>query len=454
MATTLLCLVRRDPCMANERFWDEPIETGAIPDSGSDFDCIVVGGGPGGSAAASYLAMEGKNVLLIEKGVWPRDKICGDAVGGKSLSHVKALGIKATLESTPHFRVTGIVFSSPNGSDVTVPLPEEDVARLEAGYSLPRQQFDWLLFHRATELVLENGGSVIQGAMVTEVFDDDGKITGVEIGIGGKRGEKRTYTAPWTIGAGGYQCPVARKIVKELAKEELVDRMHYCGGYREYWSGVKGCEGNAGNIEIHFVDTVVPGYFWLFPLGGGKVNVGIGMVMGLLDKQKKKLKSLQADVIANHPLFKERFADAELIEGTSKGWQLPFGSPRKGEKNQPRRAYAPGALLIGDSASLVDPFSGEGVGNALVSGEMAARHVMENRGGVEYQEELWAALGPELTNSFKMQKMSRRKWLLNWFVGKAGRKPVIQEMMTEMIASKEAQENLHSKWFLVKTLLF
>ena len=440
--------------MASGRFWDEPIETGPIPESESVFDCIVVGGGPGGAAAASYLAMEGQKVLLIEKGVWPRDKICGDAVGGKSLGHVKALGVKAKLESTPHFRVTGIVFSSPNGSEVTVPLPEEDVDRLEAGYSLPRQQFDWLLFDRATELVLENGGSVIQGAMVTEVYDEDGKITGVEIGIGGKRGEKRSYYAPWTIGAGGYQCPVARKIVKELANEELVDRMHYSGGYREYWTGVKGCEGDVGNIEIHFVDTVVPGYFWLFPLGGGKVNVGIGMVMGLLDKQKKKLKSMQADVIANHPSFKERFADAELIEGTSKGWQLPFGSPRKGEKNQPRRAYAPGALLVGDSASLVDPFSGEGVGNALVSGEMAARHVMENRGGAEYQEELWAALGPELTNSFKMQKMSRRKWLLNWFVGKAGRKPVIQEMMTEMIASKEAQENLHSKWFLVKTLLF
>ena len=440
--------------MASERFWDEPIETGAVPDTGTDFDCIVVGGGPGGAAAASYLAMEGKNVLLIEKGVWPRDKICGDAVGGKSLGHVNALGVKTTLESTPHFRVTGIVFSSPNGSDVTVPLPEEDVEKMEAGYSLPRQQFDWLLFQRATELVLENGGSVIQGAMVTEVFDDDGKITGVEVGIGGKRGEKREYSAPWTIGAGGYQCPVARKIVKEMAKEELVDRMHYCGGYREYWAGVKGCEGDAGNIEIHFVDTVIPGYFWLFPLGGGKVNVGIGMVMGLLDKQKKKLKTMQADVIANHPSFKDRFAEAELIKGTGKGWQLPFGSPRKGEKNQPRRAYAPGALLIGDAASLVDPFSGEGVGNALVSGEMAARHVIENKGGPEYQEELWAALGPELTNSFKMQKMSRRKWLLNWFVGKASRKPVIQEMMTEMIASKEAQENLHSKWFLVKTLLF
>tara|TARA_B100001287_G_C22665812_1_gene522748 strand:+ start:541 stop:1863 length:1323 start_codon:yes stop_codon:yes gene_type:complete len=440
--------------MGSGRFWDEPIETGPIPDSETNFDCIVVGGGPGGASAASYLAMDGKKVLLIEKRVWPRDKVCGDAVGGKSLAHVKALGVKATLESTPHFRVTGIVFSSPNGSDVTVPLPEEDVAKMEAGYSLPRQQFDWLLFDKATELVLENGGAVIQGAMVTKVFDDDGKITGVEIGIGGKMGEKRVYTAPWTIGAAGYRCPVARKIVKDLAQEELVDRMHYCDGYREYWSNVKGCEGDAGNIEIHFVDTVVPGYFWLFPIGGGRVNVGIGMVMGLLDKQEKKLKALQADVIANHPSFKDRFADAELIAGTGKGWQLPFGSPRKGEKNQPRRAYAPGALLVGDSASLVDPFSGEGVGNALVSGEMAARHVIQNKGGSEYQDELWAALGPELTNSFKMQKMSRRKWLLNWFVGKASKKPVIQEMMTEMIASKEAQENLHSKWFLVKTLLF
>ena len=75
---------------------------------------------------------EGQRVLLIEKGVWPRDKVCGDAVGGKSLSHVAALGVKPRLEATPHFRVTGIVFSSPKGNSVRVPLPEEDVERLEA----------------------------------------------------------------------------------------------------------------------------------------------------------------------------------------------------------------------------------------------------------------------------------------------------------------------------------
>ena len=78
--------------------WDSPIDSGAVPDDGSTFDVIVVGGGPGGSAAAAYMAMAGAKVLLLEKAVYPRDKTCGDAVGGKSLKHVEELGVKATLE--------------------------------------------------------------------------------------------------------------------------------------------------------------------------------------------------------------------------------------------------------------------------------------------------------------------------------------------------------------------
>ncbi|MDP6870116.1 MAG: NAD(P)/FAD-dependent oxidoreductase [Candidatus Poseidoniaceae archaeon] len=440
--------------MGEGSFWEGGIDTGPVPEDGSAFDAIIVGGGPGGAAAAGYLAMAQKKVLLIEKGVWPRDKVCGDAVGGKSLGHVAALGVKAKLEETPHFRVNGITFSSPNGAEVNVPLPEEDIAKLEAGYALPRVQFDWLLFDRVKDLVIESGGSVIQDGNVKNIIHHDGVIEGVEVEIGKRSGIVNSYSAPWTVGAGGYRCPVAKTVVEGLNNENMVDRMHYCAGFRQYWKGVKGCEGDSGSIEIHFVDTVNPGYFWLFPLGGGVVNVGIGMVLGEMDKQKKKLKALQEDVISNHPLFKQRFVDAEFIKGSGKGWQLPFGSPRKGKNMQPRRVFAAGALLVGDAASLVDPFSGEGIGNALVSGEMASRHIIENRGGVEYQEELWGLLGPELTNSYKMQQTSKRKWLLNWFVRKAGKKPAIQEMMTEMIASKEAQGNLHSKWFILKTLLF
>ncbi|RJU89987.1 MAG: NAD(P)/FAD-dependent oxidoreductase [Candidatus Poseidoniales archaeon] len=463
------CVVTMTVMIENgERSWELPIDTGEVPQNESTFDAIVVGGGPGGSSAAGYLAKAGSKVLLIEKAVWPRDKICGDAVGGKSLSHVKELGVKADLEATPHFRVTGIVFSSPKGNSVRVPLPEEDVARLEAGYSLPRAQFDSLLFNRCQQLVRDAGGSVLQGGDVQEVLFDDGKggedpgegsgdarhACGVVVRVGGRDGEERRFYARELVGAGGYRCPVARSVVESSYGETMMDRDHYCGGYREYWRNVKGCKENVGDIEIHFVDTVIPGYFWLFPVSENVVNVGIGMVMGLLDKQKKKLRALQADVIANHPMFKDRFAEAEMIRGSSRGWQLPFGSPRKKSKMQPRRSSMNGIRLVGDAASLVDPFSGEGVGNALVTGEMAARHIVENLPFKEYQKEVWAVLGPELTNSYRMQKLSRRSWLLNWFVGKAERKPALQEMMTEMIASKEAQENLHSPWFMMKTLLF
>ena len=436
------------------QIWTHPIDTGEVPEAEASFDAIVVGGGPGGSAAAGYLAMENKKVLLIEKDVWPRDKICGDAVGGKSLSHVKALGVKEILESTPHFRVTGIKFSSPNGKEVRVALPEEDVQKLEAGYSLPREQFDYLLFRNTQELVRNAGGHVIQDGEVREVILKDDQAIGVQVRIGGRNGEVISYFSEEIIGAAGYRCPVAKTLVEKIHDEKMLDRRHYCGGYREYWENVKGCEGNVGDIEIHFVDTVIPGYFWLFPVSQNVTNVGIGMVMSLMDKQGKKLKAMQKDVIENHPIFSPRFKDAKFVEGSGKGWQLPFGSPRKGADMQPRRMAGNNIRLVGDAASLVDPFSGEGVGNALLSGKLASDHIIEQRPYEEYQKEIWEVLGPELTNSLRMQNMSRKKWLINWFVGKASKKPEIQEMMTEMIASKETQENLHSPLFMIKTLLF
>ena len=201
--------------------WNVPIETGPTPEEGERFDIIVVGGGPGGSAAASYAALGGNKVLLIEKEVWPRDKICGDAVGGKSLRHVKELGVKEMIESTPHFRVTGMMFSSPNGNQVTISLPKDEVERKEAGYALPRLQFDYMMFHQAMELVRQNGGKVVQGTAVSNIHHDasNQQITGVTL----SGNCNSTHMAPLIIGAGGYLCPVAKKVVEEMNGEKLRD---------------------------------------------------------------------------------------------------------------------------------------------------------------------------------------------------------------------------------------
>ena len=456
--------------MGGVQEWKRPIETGPIPESGKTFDVIVVGGGPGGSAAACYHAMAGCKVLLLEKEVWPRDKICGDAVGGKSLSHVAELGVKGMIEATPHYRVDSIVFSSSDGSEVRVMLPEETYKRMEAGYALPRMQFDYMMFKQATELVINSGGAVVQDFTVKDVVVEDlnggSAITGITGFIGHRKdGEERSYSSPLTIGAAGYNCPVARTITESVYEEPFRDDEHFCGGYREYWTGVEGCDGDSGPIEIHFIDEVNPGYFWIFPVNENVVNVGVGMVISEQRKQegmRSSLKKMQKWITSESERFSHRFKKAHMVEGTGRGWQLPFGSPRKAPASfQPRRNAMAGAMCVGDSASLVDPFTGEGIGNALLSAKLTSQFFdsQEHADGfpadqaAAYMEALWGDLGNELSNSYRLQGMVKRKRLMSWFVRRASKKPKIGEILTEMIASKETQENLYSKWFLFKTIV-
>jgi flavin-dependent dehydrogenase len=342
---------------------------------------------------------------------------------------------------------------------------------MQSGYALPRVQFDYMMFKRANELVLEGGGSVIQGFAVTEVLHEgegeEARVVGVTGKFGGKRSEGPDYSfnAPLTVGAAGYNCPVATMVSEGIHGEPFMDNEHFCGAYREYWENVEGFSGSSGPIEIHFIEGVIPGYFWLFPVSEGVVNVGIGMVIAEQRKQKgirKSFKKMQKFVTEEHPRFKKRFANATLVAGSGKGSLLPFGSPRKNPSSfQPRRVAMAGAMCIGDAASLVDPFSGEGIGNALVSAKMTSKFFdrqthsdgFPEESAVEYMTELWGSLGGELTNSYKLQKLVKKKRLMNWFVKRAAKKEAIREMMSEMIASKEEQTVLWSPWFLVKTLL-
>ena len=197
----------------------------------------------------------------------------------------------------------------------------------------------------------------------------------------------------------------------------------------------------------------MPGYFWIFPLSNNRYNIGVGMLLADMDDQQVKLKQM-LKWITEESYLSHRFKDAKPTEKSLRGWMLPLGSPRDGELN-PRCNYVEGGILLGDAASLIDPFTGEGIGNALVSGKLLADYdKIDNTTGPAYQQELWNLIGTELTNSHRLQKMLKRKWLINWVIKKASKKPKLQQILTDMLNNKETQGNANSKWFILKALLF
>lgn len=436
-----------------KNFWEKNIETKKIPEDEVNFDVIIVGGGPAGSAAACYAAKERLKVLLLEKDEFPRDKVCGDAVGGKALRHLEELNILRRLEKSPHFVFDSVIFSNTKEEKVKVKIKDSETT----GYVYPRMNFDWFLFNEAKSLVENSGGFAIQNFRVSDLIIDS-RVNNRIIGVKGKNGigEKKFY-APITVGAGGVNCPVAKTVVSEINGEKFIKKKHWSTSFREYWRGIDGIDYEKGAIEFHYVDGVIPGYFWIFPVGNNTCNVGLGITLEDYKSKDKKLKDLQKYIIKEK--FASRFKNAELVENSGKAWQLPLGSPRNNSMKL-RRMFGNGCLLVGDSGSLVDPFTGEGIGNALLSAKTAIKHIKENRKdfnlecGEDYQREVWEILGKELTNSYKIQNYTRKEWLINWFIGKAQRKPELQKILSESLTSKEAQRQLTSPWTLFKNLVF
>lgn len=403
-----------------------------------DYDVIVVGGGPAGSANSYFNAKKGKKVLLIDKSTFPRDKVCGDGITGKALSILHEMGLTNEIESIKEISSTGVLIVSPKKDELRISI--ESPNDPFSAFSIDRYIIDNLMFEQAKKEVLENGGEVLHEKVV-EVIVEDERVVGVKT-------DKNEYRANLIVGAGGYNCPISKYVLKEngLPKQ---NRSHYSSALREYWEGL---EGNEGDFEIHFIDGILPGYFWIFPISETKFNVGVGMLLSDMDNQSVKLKEM-LKYIVNESYLKDRFKNATLVEGTTKGWLLPLGSPRD-KGLQPRNNFVDGCMLIGDSASLIDPFTGEGIGNALTSGKLLADYdSIDSETGVEYQEALWDLIGKELSNSHRLQKMLNRKWLINRFIKKASKNEKLQNVITDMLHNKESQDAFASKWFILKSLI-
>ncbi|MFT5141632.1 MAG: geranylgeranyl reductase family protein [Rhodothermales bacterium] len=403
------------------------------------FDAIVVGAGPGGATTSALLARRGKRVLVLDQSSFPRDKVCGDGISGKSLDAIRELGLEDRFDNAETLGSWGVTFSGPYGDQVSIPFGKQLTGKSAPGFVSTRMAFDKVLFDAA----LEEGADIRVNSTVTGLIKDGDRVTGVRYKT--PDSQPAEAYAPIVIGADGAYSVVAR----ELGMDQLEEK-HYVAAVRAYFDGVTGF--NAGNfIELHFVEDVIPGYFWIFPLPHGQANVGVGMLSSEIKKRNVKLKPL-LDAMIKHPRFKDRFTNATQVTPT-KGWGLPVGS-------KPRTMAGDGWLLIGDAASLIDPFSGEGIGNAMVTGMKAAdwidRAATANdysaRFLAGYEKEVLDLLRGEFRLSHMMQKLGRWKWLLNTVIAKASRSRELADTISCMFDDLSERKKLLTLGFYWRVL--
>ena len=401
------------------------------------YDAIIVGAGPAGSSAAIYCNKLGLNTLLLDKSIFPRDKICGDALSGKSVKILEELDLLQDLDKLDGAIVNRIIFGNPNHSECELHLNKSlNKRHISHGFVIPRKIFDNYLFKKASDV-----SNVVCGFNVEDLIYNKSQVVGVK----GKsnKGIQKKYFGNIVLGADGPYSIVSRRTGLYNS-----DMNYTAVGLRCYYENV---EDLTDQIELHYVNETIPGYFWIFPAGNKKANIGVGLLKSRAKKKKYDLQQIMKQVI-NSKNFKHRFKNSNALE-KPKGWNLPFG-------NTKRANYGKGFLLLGDAAGLVDPFTGEGIGNAMESGKIAADIVLKakkinnfsNQILSEYDKVLWEYLGSELKTSTLLLKLAHYRILLNFVIDRASRNKNIKNMISGMLADEVPKTELSNPMFYLKTL--
>ncbi len=311
----------------------------------SRYDVAVVGGGPAGAAAAWQATQAGARVVVFDKAQFPRDKPCGDGLTPRAVSFIQKMGL---AEQVAKFhRVNRATVYSPSRWDLAFP---DRPGMPDHGHVARRLELDLMLLDRAEFC----GAEVRRGTeVVAPIVDEHGRVSGVVL----KSGER--VFADAVIATDGAHSPIKRAL-------GLSSR--HCGGYSaiairaEMTANRPDADSLDVHLQLRFRGDQLPGYGWVFPLGGGRVNVGLGYVNSYKNWRQINATQLLSEFLAGLPADWQLPTIGELRKTKAvQAWRLPMGFTAW-------PPWRPGVLFAGDALGAARPASGAGISKALQSG--------------------------------------------------------------------------------------
>jgi geranylgeranyl reductase family protein len=308
-------------------------------------EVAVIGGGPAGAAAAITLARSGRDVVLVDKARFPRDKCCGDGLTAGALRLLEALGLDpSTIDSWQP--VSDVVVRSPSGHQVVFPLP-----RGQGLYAAVARRVD--LDGALLDVARGAGVKVLDGHALLSARNESDRIVLDVDGVGGVQ-------ARYAVGADGMWSPLRKAL--DAAPAGYLGEWH---AFRGYFTDV--APAAARDLFVWFEPDLLPGYAWSFPLPDGRANVGFGIQRGGRVARVQDMKQLWPELL-ERPHVREVLGRDARPEAPHKAWPIPA-------RVNAVRLTAGRALFVGDAACATDPMTGEGIGQALLTGMLAARAV-------------------------------------------------------------------------------
>ncbi len=405
-------------------------------------EVCIVGAGPSGSIAALFLAKFGINCTLVDKAIFPRDKICGDGISGWVVTILYELDKDLLIRlSKQSFLLpsSGIRIVAPNFKSLDLPFMDNNQIdpSIPPGFIGKRIDFDNFLIDEVKTK------KEIELLEATEITGYTKEKDGIRL-QSGDGDEIYSRIVIFSNGANSKFMQDPGGIYKS--------KKHIMTGLKAYYTGVTGFH-KQNYVELHFLKDILPGYFWIFPLPNGLANVGIGLDQERIRKKKLNLKAKMLEAIETVPYLKDRFKNAELVSKIQ-AHSLPLWDGK-------RFISGDHYMLTGDAASLIDPVTGEGIGHAAISGMYAAeqckRSLESNDFSAKfmrsYDKQVYERIGKELKISSKIVHFIKHPWLFNLVVTKANSSKILKEKLTLAMTNLEVRKELNNPLLYLKIIL-